>query len=411
MSQKQLIVYDIDLFNTIYQTLLTVNNGYNLSNNGSWTLLLNKVMKIVGDIPRLDKVTKIALTVDLVIKYLDEKTDISDYALVHIKSSVEVMCMSMLGFSGELSNVKPVKLPADPELIATPLQISALLKTKIKELLKQNSAGNSQITFQTLVNSFTPIVMLCITTVNKFQNLSGLEKRNVIETVITTFLTNEIHELVPSIASNSDQQIALTLFQNDLHYMIDLFVGIAKNKTDYKFDFKDPATRACLGTCLLRGLSYIILLCRQRRNNTPDTAHLLQVTTTGNPAITTGNPAITTGNPAITTGNPAITTGNPAITTGNPATTSIDETSHKVDETSHKVDETDHSMLYSVLSTESAQYEDDIINIGSVIDVIPDENNISSDELPSIPESAESDESAVYCDELPSIPESDESNV
>ena len=263
-----------EITNTVYERFITLNQGFNLANNnGAWLLLLNKVMGMVAELKQaeLTRDNRIELVVAVVIRYLDEKTALPDDQLQHINTSVRAMCLAMLGYGGELAGKQPtVRMPTDPELVSTPLQITQLLMDKMRELIRRepNSAEN--------LGAFLPqVVMLCITTVNKFRNLTNLEKRNLVVDVIITFLDEY---LAPRLTT-PQQQISLGLFKADLGNMVDLFVGIAKGKSEYNFNYRDPQGRqnllSCLGTGIVRAVA-MLGLCFTRQqpstNQTTDTA-------------------------------------------------------------------------------------------------------------------------------------------
>lgn len=253
-----------EITNNVYQTLLTLNQGYTLSNNGSWLLLLNKVMGLVSQLKNneLTRNDRIQLVVTLVIRFLDEKTTLSDDMLVHIKSSVEAMCLSMLDYGGELAGKQRTvvnKTPTDPELVNTPLQITQLLTDKMTALYNQTPGAADNL------GLFLPqVVMLCITTVNKFGNLNNLEKRDIVVGVILAFLDKYVGPLL----TTDEQRLSLMLFQNDVGYMVDLFVGIAKGKPEYNFNFRDPATQRQMFACLLRAFA-LFGLCFKKSQPKP----------------------------------------------------------------------------------------------------------------------------------------------
>ena len=281
-----------EITNTIYERFITLNQGFSLGNNGAWLLLLNKVMGMVAELKQaeLTRDNRIELVVAVVIRYLDEKTDLPDDQLQHINTSVRAMCLAMLGYGGELAGKQPtVRMPTDPELVSTPLQITQLLMDKMRELIRRdpNSAEN--------LGAFLPqVVMLCITTVNKFRNLTNLEKRNLVVDVIITFLDEY---LAPRLTT-PQQQISLGLFKADLGNMVDLFVGIAKGKSEYNFNYRDPQGRRNLLTCIGTGfvrLAVVLGLCftrqQPRTNQTTDTGTPTNINTatpgTGTPGAAT----------------------------------------------------------------------------------------------------------------------------
>jgi hypothetical protein len=270
-----------EITNTVYQNFLTLNQGFSLANNGAWLLLLNKVMGMVAEFKSssLTKDDRIDLVVAVVIRYLDEKTDLADDQLRHITTSVRAMCIAMLGYGGELAGKQPVvRVPADPELVNTPLRITQLLMDKMRELIRRDPSATENL------GSFLPqVVMLCITTVNKFRNLTNLEKRNLVVDVIISFIDEY---LAPRLTTPA-QQMSLGLFKADLGNMVDLFVGIAKGKAEYNFNYRDPVGRrnlfACLGTGFVRAVA-VLGLCFSHRASA-NTTHTEPSTPT-NPSIT-----------------------------------------------------------------------------------------------------------------------------
>jgi hypothetical protein len=272
-----------EIINKVYENFLTLNQGFSLGNNGAWLLLLNKVMGLVADVKIADltRDDRIELVVAVVIRYLDEKTDIADEQLQHITTSVRAMCLAMLGYGGELAGKQPiVRVPNDPELVSTPLRITQLLMDKMRELIRREPHATENL------GAFLPqIVMLCITTVNKFSNLTNLEKRNLIVGVIISFLD----EYIAPRLTKPAQQMSLGLFKADLGNMIDLFVGIAKGKSEYNFNYRDPQGRrnlfSCLGAGIVRAVA-VLGLCftRHQPTNVPPT---VQITTSSVPTNTT----------------------------------------------------------------------------------------------------------------------------
>ena len=263
-----------EITNIVYENFITLNQGFSIANNGAWLLLLNKVMGMVAELKNLDltRDDRINLVVAVVIRYLDEKTDISDDQLQHITTSVRAMCLAMLGYGGELAGKQPsVSVPNDPELVSTPLRITQLLMDKIRELVRREPNAT-----ENLGAFFPQIVMLCITTVNKFRNLTNLEKRNLVIDVINSFLDEY---LAPRLTT-PHQQISLGLFKADLGNMVDLFVGIAKGKSEYNFNYHDPVRRrnllTCLGTGIVRAVA-VLGLCFIRRQ--PATTESSKLTT------------------------------------------------------------------------------------------------------------------------------------
>lgn len=272
-----------EITNTVYENFITLNQGFSLGNNGAWLLLLNKVMGIVAGVKSADltRDDRVDLVVAVVIRYLDEKTDIADEQLQHITTSARAMCLAMLGYGGELAGKLPtVSVPTDPELVSTPLRITQLLMDKMRELIRRepNATGN--------LGAFLPqIVMLCITTVNKYRNLTNLEKRNLVVDVIISFLDEY---LAPRLNTPA-QQMSLGLFKADLGNMVDLFVGIAKGKSEYNFDYRDPQGRrnllACLGTGIVRAVA-VLGLCFTRRQPAANTESSNQTAMTPTPTNT-----------------------------------------------------------------------------------------------------------------------------
>ena len=282
-----------EITNKVYQDFLTLNQGFSLANNGAWLLLLNKVMGIVAEFKSssLTKDDRVDLVVTVVIRYLDEKTDLADDQLQHITTSVHAMCIAMLGYGGDLAGKQPVvRVPDDPELVNTPLRITQLLMDKIQELVRREPSATENL------GAFLPqVVMLCITTINKFRNLTNLEKRNLVVDVIISFIDEY---LAPRLTIPA-QQMSLGLFKADLGNMVDLFVGIAKGKAEYNFNYRDPVGRrnlfACLGSGIVRVVA-VLGLCFSHRTpaNTTNTAATANTTDTATANTTHTEPSTVT---------------------------------------------------------------------------------------------------------------------
>lgn len=221
------------VFTNVYTTLTTLAHGMNIT-PGNWILLLNKAMHLVSQIKELTKDEKIELSVELVIRYLDDNTDIADNILMTIKSSVYSMCTAILDNAGTLPN-KPVPKPkfanTDPDLLATPQQIMDLLIKKVITIIKVN--GNDLAKFK---QAIPEIVLTLIAILDKFKHLSGMEKKNLL---ITTF-QKLIRDEAPGLFNlSTEQQGQLNAILSSLPFVIDTLVNVARGKPAFAFNFDD----------------------------------------------------------------------------------------------------------------------------------------------------------------------------
>lgn len=251
--------YDSDLseyMESSFNTLTSFVNGINVGPN-NWVLLLTKSMYVVSLLKSLDTNKKIRLSVNLVIRYLDDYTTLDDTVLLSIKSSVHSMCIAMLNNSGVLSGsvTKPAVIKGDPDVLATPLQIADLIIKKLINMVKSRKLDVAGIK-----TMFPELVILCITTVEKYPHFTGLEKKNLVIQIIQRFLT----EYLPlAFTMSSDEKQGFNVLSQSLPFLVDTLVNVGRGKVNYKFDFSDPETLnklKMLGLCLLS--------CIKRRPNT-----------------------------------------------------------------------------------------------------------------------------------------------
>jgi hypothetical protein len=242
------VPYDTTLVPRLYTELSMMLQGTSFS-DVNWVILLTKTMSIVSQVKGLDKKAKVALSVDLVIKYLDEKTSLSDETLVIIKGSVLEMCMNILDGQSILKGTKKEPVSSDPTLRTSPQQIVSLLVTVI-----ENSTNTWSL--NTLVSQSTGIILTCITIVEKFQHITGIEKREVIISAINKLVETKFR---PKLTPGSAEEVSINLLLASLPVMIDTLVAVGKGKPAFKFDFQDPATQ----TCLLGTLGMQFKLCKK----------------------------------------------------------------------------------------------------------------------------------------------------
>jgi hypothetical protein len=232
----------------LYNNLVALLNGTSFDAN-NWVILLTKAMALVSPVKTLNKSEKIQMCVNLVIRYLDEKTDLSDETLKFIKSSVAQMCISLLdgqssmvsksGASGKLDT------KVDPDMLITPIQIIGSLVNKIQ---------TSMVDKKSLALEISAVVLMCISVVDKYRHLTGIEKKDIVIAAITQYTNTSV---LPTMQPNSTEFVAVTLLLASLPNIVDTCVAVAKGKPAFKFDFKDPETR----NCLLRVFTAILSSC------------------------------------------------------------------------------------------------------------------------------------------------------
>lgn len=254
-TQPELTKYDPELkkyMESTFNTLTSLVNGINVGPD-NWVLLLTKAMYVVSLIKTLDADKKIRLSVELVVRYLDDYTALEDSILVGIKTSIHAMCIAILNNTGVLSSkVTPsAVIRGDPDVLATPFQITDLV---IKKLI--NTVKSRGLDIQGIKAMFPELVVLCITTVEKYPHFTGLEKKNLVMQIIQRFLT----EYVPlAMTISRDEQTALAVLSQSLPFLVDTLVNVGRGKVNYKFNFSNPETLSkmqllsiCLLSCIKR---------------------------------------------------------------------------------------------------------------------------------------------------------------
>jgi hypothetical protein len=255
-THPELTKYDPELkeyMESTFNTLTSLVNGINVGPD-NWVLLLTKAMYVVSLIKTLNASKKIRLSVDLVIRYLDDYTTLEDSVLIGIKSSVHAMCIAILNNTGVLNGkvTHPAVISGDPDVLATPLQITDLVIKKLINLVKSRG-----LDIQGIKSMFPELVVLCITTVEKYPHFTGLEKKNLVIQIIQRFL---IDYIPLAMKITSDERAGLKVLGQNLPFLIDTLVNVGRGKVNYKFDFTNPETLS-----KLQLLSICILSCIKRR--------------------------------------------------------------------------------------------------------------------------------------------------
>ena len=237
-------------------TLTSLVNGLNVGPD-NWVLLLTKAMFVVSTVKSLDNNKKIRLSVELVIRYLDDYTTLEDAVLVSIKSSVHTMCVSILNNSGVLTNkaTKPARVSGDPDILATPLQISDLLIKKVSNFVKTRDLSVAKIK-----DLLPELVVLCMVMVEKYPHFTGLEKKNLVIQVLQTFLRDYVSK---NYVATEEEKRGLAVIIQSLPFLVDTLVNVGRGKVDYTFNFNNPET---LGT--LAALFHCMMSCFKRRQST-----------------------------------------------------------------------------------------------------------------------------------------------
>lgn len=256
VTSSNAIKYDTELteyMDSAFNTLTSLVTGINVGPD-NWVLLLTKAMYVVSLIKSLDTDKKVRLSVELVIRYLDEYTTLDDAILIGIKSSVHSMCIAMLNNSGILRSkiTRPAVISGDPDILVTPLQITDLVIKRLINLVKSRNLDMAGIK-----SMFPELIILCIVTVEKYPHFTGLEKKNLVMQIIQKLLT----DYIPSAfnISNAEQQ-GLNVLSQSLPFLVDTLVNVGRGKTNYKFDFTNPETLT-----KLQLLSICLLSCVKRR--------------------------------------------------------------------------------------------------------------------------------------------------
>ncbi len=272
-AQPQLPVYrsklysDDPIFMGIYITYTSLLIGTNI-NADNWILLLTKAMSLVtgsSNTSGIDKQQKINLCVNMVLQYLDDYTDLADDVIFSIKTSVETTCISILNNTGTLQKTNKVASKSvttqlnamqDTDLLITPMQAITQLISKLETVINMRNMNASE-----LKREIPELIIIGISTVNKYSHMTNLEKKNIIievfKNLVDRYIKNQEHiHGVGYLTKN--EQAGLSLIINSMPFMIDTLVAVAKGKADYKFEFSDITENAsniktllcCLVSCM-----------------------------------------------------------------------------------------------------------------------------------------------------------------
>ena len=237
--------YDTELLDTTYDLLTSLVQGMEYNQN-NWMLLLSKAMMLVSKNKKMKPIQKIKLSVDLVIKYLDDNTELEDKVLAYIRVNVRNMCESMVNNNKTKKKVKKDKVKldkVDEDVVASPLQITNQLISKIKNLVKSKN-----MTFSDLQKNVPEIVIMCINTFKKYKHLTNIEKKNLLIQTLTQFLRQELPKLIKM---TEEQTESVNFIVDSIPNTIETLNNVVHGK-DIKLDFRDPGTQMMLMTVLMK---------------------------------------------------------------------------------------------------------------------------------------------------------------
>lgn len=249
--------YDTELLDTTYDLLTSLVQGMEYNQN-NWMLLLSKAMMLVSKNKKMKPVQKIRLSVDLVIKYLDDNTELEDKVLAFIRVNVRNMCESMVNNNKTKKKVKKEKVKldkVDEDVVASPLQITNQLISKIKNLVKSKN-----MSFADLQKNVPEIVIMCINTFKKYKHLTNIEKKNLLIQTLTQFLRQELPKLIKMTGEQSE---SVNFIIDSIPNTIETLNNVVHGK-DIKLDFRDPATQMMAMTILMK-LKPLLSCCKKEK--------------------------------------------------------------------------------------------------------------------------------------------------
>lgn len=225
-------------FEATYNTLTMLMHGVDVKTE-NWILLLTKAMTIVSELKAMPADKKVELCVMLAIKYLDDYTDIDHSGLVAIKSAMHSTCLLLLEQSGVLGKKKKTAMETDPDQVVSAQQISERL---MKLLL--NTVRTRNYTMETIGTKWVELVVLLVSSLEKYTHLSGLEKKNLLIALLRKFLTEEL----PGMFEFTSQDVSMiSLLADSLPFIIDTVVNVGRGKVNLSFE---PAQVNALLACL-----------------------------------------------------------------------------------------------------------------------------------------------------------------
>jgi hypothetical protein len=222
------IVDDIveeQVFDDLYHNVKDAMRGFDL-NVVNLMLLVSKVGQVVGNVKGLKSEQRRNLMYQLVLKLLGE-SNIEEDDMEYIQLTINNLIDTVLNVANGKIKVKVHNKKRNKRLKnIQPGQIVESLLEKVKTTIIRKSYGT-----QELIINFTAIVGMVMVLVEEYPDITGVEKKNIVITVLRKLIREVLPKIYSDISENTTKRFENML--NNLPDTIDLLTAISKKKIKF----------------------------------------------------------------------------------------------------------------------------------------------------------------------------------
>lgn len=244
---KLSVNYDDNVSNTstlVYTDVKDLLSGFEI-NVSNISILVTKIIEVLND-SRYKKLTledKRDIMLEVVNKFIkdDIKLNGNDavFASITVENLINIVVDKSLGKTLKSANKKHLK-------ITDKLSIGSIIESIVNKV--SGIINERDYSVRDIVANIAIIVGIVITLVEKYKNLTNVERKNITIIVIKKILTSKLEDS----DLDSDLKILIEITITTLPDMIDAVVSVAKGK-----GLKDSVSKMCCFNLLTQAISIV----------------------------------------------------------------------------------------------------------------------------------------------------------
>lgn len=244
---KLSVNYDDNVSNTstlVYTDVKDLLTGFEI-NVSNISILVTKIIEVLND-SRYKKLTledKRDIMLEVVDKFIKDDIKLTGndavFASITVENLINIVVDKSLGKTLKSANKKHLK-------ITDKLSIGSIIESIVNKV--SGIINERDYSVRDIVANIAIIVGIVITLVEKYKNLTNVERKNITIIVIKKILTSKLEDS----DLDSDLKILIEITITTLPDMIDAVVSVAKGK-----GLKDSVSKMCCFNLLTQAISIV----------------------------------------------------------------------------------------------------------------------------------------------------------
>lgn len=244
---KLSVNYDDNVSNTstlVYTDVKDLLSGFEI-NVSNISILVTKIIEVLND-SRYKKLTledKRDIMLEVVDKFIKDDIKLSGndavFASITVENLINIVVDKSLGKTLKSANKKHLK-------ITDKLSIGSIIESIVNKV--SGIINERDYSVRDIIANIAIIVGIVITLVEKYKNLTNVERKNITIIVIKKILTSKLEDS----DLDTDLKILIEITITTLPDMIDAVVSVAKGK-----GLKDSVSKMCCFNLLTQAISIV----------------------------------------------------------------------------------------------------------------------------------------------------------